>query len=418
MTVLLQLNNVGPKTLPSAHCLTWRPSLLRLQWGGPKFGPGPVPIVLSSDRSSGGGDLLFSAATSAPPRRPARTLTVPLPGNGTSVTVLVRGRFGKPSSAFGDVRIVAKRGATVMARMPVMVRVRKNAVTLSTGERDRFIAAMAQLNNMGTGRFADFRNMHVNVATPEAHFAAGFLPWHRSYLLDLERELQQIDPTVALPYWRFDQPAGPLFSQDFLGETTASGFAVFAPSNPLSFWTTDGVLGVDRQHLPSFDPSTMAVPTTRSDAQTLALGTSYGAFRTMEGDPHGRAHTRGFSGWVSQIPTAAKDPLFFLLHCNVDRLWAKWQRANARFDPTQAASYDSGSPPGGLRIGHNLGDTMWPWNLDVNPPRPATAPGGAMSSSPIASAPGNTPTVSSMLDYHGAVSPSNHLGFCYDDVAF
>ena len=78
---------------------------------------------------------------------------------------------------------------------------------------------------------------------------------------------------------------------------------------------------------------------------------------------------------------AAKDPLFFLLHCNVDRLWAKWQRQFSRFNSAVAASYDSNppSPPG-----HNLPDTMWPWNGVTGGTRPPTAPGGALASSPSA----------------------------------
>jgi hypothetical protein len=39
-------------------------------------------------------------------------------------------------------------------------------------------------------------------------------------------------------------------------------------------------------------------------------------------DPTGRVR---FGGSIRDPTTAAKDPLFFLLHCNVDRLWAKWQ---------------------------------------------------------------------------------------------
>ena len=57
--------------------------------------------------------------------------------------------------------------------------------------------------------------MHTNVSSPQAHGAPGFLPWHRAYILDLERELQAIDPSVALPYWRFDRPAPNLFTLDF-----------------------------------------------------------------------------------------------------------------------------------------------------------------------------------------------------------
>jgi tyrosinase len=295
-----------------------------------------------------------------------------------------------------------------------MVRIRKNANTLTPGERDRLVAAFAQLNNQGLGRFADFRNMHTNVSSPQAHGAPGFLPWHRAYLLDLERELQTIDPSVSLPYWRFDRPAPNLFTRDFIGVSNAIGTVQFSPTNPLQFWRTDGVPGINRRPLNNWNPNTQAGPGVFTETQTLALGTQYAAFSSMEFNPHGTAHTI-FSGYISQIPSAARDPLFFLLHCNVDRLWAKWQRQNGRFNPAQAASYDSDpSNP----IGHNLPDTMWPWNGITGSPRPPTAPGGVMAASPCVSAPGPQPRVRDSLDYQGSVNAVSRMGFDYDDVRF
>jgi tyrosinase len=107
--------------------------------------------------------------------------------------------------------------------------------------------------------------------------------------------------------------------------------------------------------------------------------------------------------------------LFFLLHCNVDRLWAKWQRQNARFDSTVAASFfgDPNNP-----VGHNLADTMWPWNGITTPPRPPTAPGGTLAPSPCVSAPGGQPRVRQTFDYHGSINAASRLGFDYDDVQF
>jgi len=49
-----------------------------------------------------------------------------------------------------------------------MVRVRKNANTLTPGERDRFAAALVQLNNQGMGRFADFRDIHTAISSAQA----------------------------------------------------------------------------------------------------------------------------------------------------------------------------------------------------------------------------------------------------------
>jgi tyrosinase len=289
-----------------------------------------------------------------------------------------------------------------------MVRIRKNANNLTAGERDRLVAAFAKLNNQGAGRFTDFRDMHTNVSSPQAHGAPGFLPWHRAYLLDLERELQAIDPSVALPYWRFDQPSPNIFTQEFFGVSDPVGTVSFSATNPLQFWRTDGVPGINRR---PFFPTAAAPPGVRTEAQTFALGINYPQFRTMEGNPHGSAHV-SFGGFISSIGTAARDPLFFLLHCNVDRLWAKWQRANSRFNPAVAASYDGAGHP----IGHNLPDTMWPWNGVTGAPRPPTAPGGAMAPSPCVSAPGPQPRVRDSLDYQGRINAVSRMGFDYDDV--
>ena len=75
--------------------------------------------------------------------------------------------------------------------------------------------------------------------------------WHRAYVLDLERALQAIDLTVALPYWRFDEPAPNLFTQDFLGEPNGDGAVSFRPGHALDQWTTDQELGITRN--PDFD---------------------------------------------------------------------------------------------------------------------------------------------------------------------
>lgn len=347
----------------------------------------PVTITLSSLSAVAGGELVFSASRAAV-RKPSITLSLPV--DGSSVTAFVSGKFGSPSRNDRDVSIVVSAGATVIGELPVMVRIRKDATALTADERDRFIEAMAQLNNRGTGRFADFRNMHVYAAQPEAHGAPAFLPWHRAYLLGLERELQAIDPAVALPYWRFDRPAPNVFTPEFLGAADRLGTVGFSVTNPLQYCSTDSTLGITRR--PKFDTATRP-PGLLTEAATLKLGKTYAKFSILECNPHGSAHT-SFGGSISSVPTAAKDPLFFRLHANVDRLWAKWQRQNARFDPTVADSFDTPAT-GQNRIGHNLGDTMWPWNGDVAPPRPATAPGGSLSNSPTVDAPDATPTVTS-----------------------
>ena len=122
-------------------------------------------------------------------------------------------------------------------------------------------------------------------------------------------------------------------------------------------------------------------------------------------------HTRAL---VVSFPALALRRVIRCSSCNVDRLWAKWQRQFGRFDPAVAASFDGAANP----IGHNLPDTMWPWNGITTPPRPPTAPGGSLAASPCVSAPGPQPRVSQSLDYQGNVNAVSRLGFDYDDVPF
>src|SRR4051794_18799023 len=181
MDVELQINN---SVSPGARFVSWAASPSRIRVTNPSGVTGPtVNLSITGASAGGGGAVVFrSGATGLL----SNSLTLTVPTNGTSVPFFVAGKFGSPSVNNGDVTIQARNGATLVGSVPVMVRIRKNANSLTPGERDRFVAAFAQLNNQGLGSFVDFRNMHTNVTSPQAHGAPGFLPWHRAYMLDLE----------------------------------------------------------------------------------------------------------------------------------------------------------------------------------------------------------------------------------------
>lgn len=403
-------------TLPGADVmgrvfLTWTPVKGKARLVNPT-GTAPVSITLRG--VGGGGGLRFATVRT---HLGTPKLKLRLPGSGAPVPFFVAGEFGRPSVDLGDAVIQARAGVLlgVLGTKPVTVRIRKDAQTLSAAERDRFLGALATLNGGGAGRFRDFRDMHVNAASAEEHGNVGFLPWHRAYILDLERELQAIDPSVTLPYWRFDRPAPNVFTREFMGVPNSAGRVEFTAGHPFNTWRTDGALGISR--VPSFVPG--AAPAgLLTEVQTIALGgpvatASYANFDRMEGNPHGSAHTR-FSGFISSIPTAARDPLFFMLHANVDRLWAKWQWARKQTSATNPRAFAPAVPD---RIGHRLADRMWPWNGVTGAPRPPTAPGGTFPPSVTTQAPGTVPTVRAMIDYQ-AVAGGAPLGFGYDDVPF
>jgi tyrosinase len=237
MDVELQINNT-PNA--AARFVGWTPAPCRIRVTNPAgTTASTVSVTLSAVAAAGGGAVHFRSGTAG---AFSVTLDLSVPTGGASVSFFVAGKFGQASTNSGDITIEARNGDSLVGSTPVMVRIRKNAVNLTTQERDRFIAAMAQLNNQGLGRFRDFRDMHVDACDDEMHHERGFLPWHRAYLLDLERELQAIDASIALPYWRFDQPAPAIFTLEFLGVANQIGTVQFGPNNPLRFWTTDGVL--------------------------------------------------------------------------------------------------------------------------------------------------------------------------------
>jgi tyrosinase len=46
------------------------------------------------------------------------------------------------------------------------------------------------------------------------------------------------------------------------------------------------------------------------------------------------------SGWMSDPDCAARDPIFWLHHANIDRLWKRWLDLEGHADPVQAAWLD------------------------------------------------------------------------------
>jgi len=54
-------------------------------------------------------------------------------------------------------------------------------------------------------------------------------------VLDLERALQSIDPSVTAHYWRFDQPTPTLFTLDFMDQSDPFDSVMFNPGHALSF---------------------------------------------------------------------------------------------------------------------------------------------------------------------------------------
>ncbi len=424
----LQINNNASS---ADDYLTWSPMPCRIRQ---VEGSAPLTVNLRNFASAEGRVLFARGSTLAPHTSTATdpTLTnITLPADGTWVDFYMAGQFGRPSIDDKDAIIeITDNTGQLYGREALMVRIRKNANTLQTDERDRFLDALLTLNQT-FDMYEIFNEIH-RLGIREAHFGPAFSPWHRAFLLDLERQLQAIDPAVTLPYWRFDQAAPNVFSPDFMGGFSNTGVPSFSASNPLAIWRIENMSGIIRD--PIFTPND--VPDIISEFATLNISNQYDAFNLgLESGPHNRAHglVAGPTGWIGTIPTAVRDPLFFLLHANVDRLWAKWQWVNNRFDPNSASTFSpQGEFPTGafaeFHIGHYLNDAAWPWNEVTGDggaepdQRPTAAPGAMLE--PLygfEESPPLSPQIRDLIDYQSIRSKNTvnpGMGFAYDDTPF
>jgi tyrosinase len=183
--------------------------------------------------------------------------------------------------------------------------VRKTYRDLTNQERTRFVDALFQLKRDGViDRFA---NIHASHFGHLIHQSSHFLPWHREMLLRFERNLQQIDSRITIPYWASAvrrSTTDPLWANNFLGQFNSA-------------WNLNRALG----------PKPFGI----LPSQQLVLANrgrdTYGAFwRELEEDIHNPPHV--WVGGAMNTPRSPRDPAFYLHHCWIDLLWVKWKIEN------------------------------------------------------------------------------------------
>jgi len=168
-----------------------------------------------------------------------------------------------------------------------------------------------------------------------------FLPWHRMYLYFFERILRKAsgNPAFALPYWNYANPAHRELPISFRDPASETNPLYVAARSPLVNALT--LSAEERQFLQRWWNS---VPKGIDDAfrqqNFLATGgISFGGAPDSEQErvkgglelAHDTIHgIVGFNpvteerGWMASVAMAAHDPLFWLHHANIDRLWKRW----------------------------------------------------------------------------------------------
>jgi tyrosinase len=156
-----------------------------------------------------------------------------------------------------------------------------------------------------------------------------FLPWHRAYLLAFEKICRQLsnNPNFALPYW--DWTANPQLPAAFASPTfnnqpnalfnnTRSSQTVTIPSNVAGSQRMAQILAETTFEI--FGSSKPNGQNNTSQPWQIAPGT-YGP---LESGPHNYVH--GAIGGNMGSFMSPLDPIFWLHHCNIDRIWDQWNR--------------------------------------------------------------------------------------------
>ena len=255
-----------------------------------------------------------------------------------------------------------------------------------------------------------------------SHMTPAFLAWHRQFLLMFEEALASVaGEEMAIPYWDWPDPnaAAVIFSDDFMGGDgdPQQGYAVttgpFRKGNfylnvvdpkamdPYRYRYLVRRLGADKIgerlpfELPTAEDIETALAIEKYDVAPFDVTSNPSkSFRNnLEGwrgedgmhcekgwvVPFGHKHephvmhnvvhlwTAGLWGpedapkaGTMALNTSNNDPVFWLHHAMVDRVWWLWQQQH---DPDYR-------PLSGQPYGQNLNDPMWPYRtigLDVAP---------------------------------------------------
>lgn len=168
-----------------------------------------------------------------------------------------------------------------------------------------------------------------------------FFPWHRLYLYYFEEIVRKavVDnggpDDWALPYWNYGLGGENAALPEPFREPAGAGNALFVGGrNP--YYNNGGTL-----------PSMLA-----DEERALALrefignamfgGGNRGPLRPRfagqagvpEIRPHGAVHVE-IGGWMRDPEAAAQDPIFWLHHANIDRIWAVWNEREGKANPDE-----------------------------------------------------------------------------------
>lgn len=223
---------------------------------------------------------------------------------------------------------IALGGSPLVQAQPAPTPVRKSIASTTVELPDlsdyrRAVRLMKELPSSDPRNWARQAEIHRDHCP---HSNWWFLPWHRAYLHYFEQVCRNVlqKPSFALPYWDWTSfPAFPGAFRDRNSSLYHDGRS--NAGNPILNETLVGRPVMDRILRSNSQITMYSAPTSSNDQRE---GANSGQ---LEGSPHNHVHSaiRGDMGtFMSPL-----DPIFWLHHCNIDRIWESWLGIHQRAFP-------------------------------------------------------------------------------------
>ena len=182
-----------------------------------------------------------------------------------------------------------------------------------------------------------------------------FVAWHRSYVLELEHQLQAAinDKNFRLPYWDYLDPGQRKIPAAFT-KTTSPLFESNRDANEVGFEMSDLKKTFSAA---KFTGNMIAGGFGGASVPAGTVNAASSKRGRMEQNPHNTVHV-DIGGLMGDPRTAAQDPIFWLHHCNIDRIWEVWIKNGPHTNPAGAFTTETFTFPGvnGQPVTHQVAD--------------------------------------------------------------